>query len=275
MMRKFIYQFEAMSTSCELFLYATQKQHADSAAQAVLKETKRLEAKYNYYDEHSYLSQINSRVIQTLDGESKTLLQRAKQYYKCTNGIFDITVATLKTLYQEECTVEALEKRKIELLKFTGCEHFEIKRETIRFDNPHTKIDLGGFVKEYAVDRAVYILKKEKITAALVNYGGDIYALGQKPDGTSFRVGIKDPDNRSLHVDEVTLQDQALTTSASYERYYTVAQQQFSHIISKGNVSSTARSVTVISHNCVESGVYSTALMVDPTLKSHHKSIIL
>ena len=275
MSKKFIYQFDAMSTLCELTLFAAEKHKADKAAEAVVLETKRLEKKYNYYDPASLLSEINDRKTDRLDSETKSLLQRAKQYYSATNGIFDITVATIKALYRDEKDPEILQKKKEVLNTYVGCEHFSIKRDRIIFDNPHTQLDLGGFVKEYAVDRAVLLLKKSKISSALVNFGGDIYALGTKPDGQKFTVGIKDPKEPSRYAQQIELKDQALTTSASYERNYTIGSETFSHILSTTKETSLSRSVSVISSSCVESGVYSTALMIDASLPTKNRVLIL
>jgi len=273
-MKKYIYKFEAMSTPCELILYSLTKTKADEAAKAVLFESKRLEKKYNYYDKNSYLSQINSRQTLELDKESKSLFSRAKKYYTLTQGVFDISVATIKDLYKESLNIKELEAEKELLLSFVGCEHFTLNRNKIIFDNEFTKLDLGGFVKEYAVDRAVMILKKHKIISALVNYGGDIYALGKKPDGSKFKIGIKNPKNPKEYIKEVFLQNQALTTSASYERNYKIEDKIYSHIISKELSTSQAKSVSIISTNCVESGVYSTSLMIDEKIQTTNTVII-
>ena len=274
-MKKFVYKFNAMNTPCELILYSNEKLNSNSAAQAVLLEVKRLEKKYNYYDDDSILSKINSRSIQTLDNETKNILQRAKKYYKLTNGVFDITIATIKELYRNEKNVDEFKLKKEKLEPFLGCEHFNIKRDKITFDNQFTKIDLGGFVKEYAVDRAVTVLKKHKISSALVNFGGDIYALGLKPDGNKFSVGIKDPKDLNSFATEVLLLNEALTTSASYERNYNIGSKTYSHIISKKEPIVSPNSVSVISNNCVESGVYSTSIMIDTTIKTLNKTIVL
>ncbi len=274
-MQQFIYKFETMSTPCELIVFDNSKSKADSVAQAIVQESKRLEKKYSYYNPTSLLCKINSREVKQLDSETKSILQRAKQYYSATNGIFDITVATIKDLYTTLKNQTELEEEKARLLPFVGCEHFVIKKEKIIFDNPYTKIDLGGFVKEYAVDRAVTIVKKNKIAAALINFGGDIYAHGKKPDGKKFKVGIKDPKNRTNHAEFIELENEALTTSASYERNYTIENKTYSHIISKNESSQTPHSVTVISPSCVESGIYSTALMIDPTLQTSNRVLIL
>ena len=275
MMKKYGFNFDVMSTPCEILIYSDDPLHAQESAKAVLAEAKRLEKKYNYFDDTSLLSQINARSKDLLDSETKTLLKRAKQYYKSTDGLFDITVATIKDNYKEATEIALLEASLAALRPFVGCEHFQVKRDKIVFDNPHTKIDLGGFVKEYAVDRAVVILKKAKITSALVNFGGDIYALGAKPDGSHFKVGIKKPDNLAKHAEVVSLYNQALTTSASYERQYKVEDKVYSHIIKTQECEGSAKSVSVISPNCVESGVFSTALMLDSSLKQSHETIIL
>jgi len=264
-----------MSTPCKLIVYAKDKATADNSAMAVLNETKRLEKKYNYFKDDSLISAINNRQTNIIDSETKSILQRAKQYYTATNNTFDITIATIKDLYKNEKNISALEEKKKKLLEYVGCEHFTLKKEKIIFDNDYTKIDLGGFVKEYAVDRAAFILKKHKINAALVNYGGDIYALGKKPDGSKFKVGIKDPEDRSKYAREIELENQALTTSASYERNYTIEDKTFSHIISKEEKNSSPNSVTVISNSCVESGVYSTSIMIDRDIKTNNQVIIL
>ena len=268
---QYIYKFEAMTSPCELILFSDTKERADKVAGDILSEAKRLEKKYNYFDENSLLWQINRRKESRLDEESKSLLKRAKQYYKMTEGVFDITVATIKDLYTTQKTTHSLLKEKSALLQYVGCEHFEIKKDKIYFDNEFTKIDLGGFVKEYAVDKAVLIVKKNKIKSALINFGGDIYALGRKPNGEKFRVGIKDPKDKNVHIKFIEIENQALTTSASYERNYQIEDQNYSHIISKNESKNHPLSVTVVSKSCIESGVYSTSLMINPNLKTNNK----
>jgi len=263
-----------MSTPCEVVLYSNDKYRADEMAKLILNETKRLEKKYNYFSPTSYLSELNKRSTNILDSETKSLLQRAQKYYKSTGGIFDITVATIKDIYKLSGTLEELEEKKSMLEPFVGCEHFSIKKDKLLFDNEQTKIDLGGFVKEYAVDRAVHLLKKKKFTSALVNYGGDIYALGTKPKSEPFIIGIKDPNNPSQNITEVEISNQALTTSASYERNSKIEGETFSHIISTKKFKNEVLSATVISDNCIQSGVYSTSLMINPDLKTNDKVLL-
>jgi thiamine biosynthesis lipoprotein len=256
-----------MTTPCELQIYSHNKSQADQSAQHILQEAKRLEKKFNYFSPDSYLSAINQREVTHLDQESHTLLQRAKHYYTRTEKIFDITIGTIKDLYRTSTSLAQLQTEKEKLQAFVGCEHFTLKRSKVTFDNPYTKIDLGGFIKEYAVDRAVMLLKKRGITSALVNFGGDIYALGTKPNGHPYTIGLKDPKDPNCIALQVILENEALTTSGSYERQHTIQDKPFSHILSRKKETSLHHAISVVSASCLESGIYSTSLCVKPLMK--------
>ncbi|MCI0501024.1 MAG: FAD:protein FMN transferase [Epsilonproteobacteria bacterium] len=273
-MTKNIFQFEAMTTPCEVVIFLQDGIKAKAIANEILDNTKRLEKKYNYFSKDSFLSKLNDRIENRLDNETKELLQKGKLFYGKTNCIFDITIATIKPLYKLK-TLKELEEKKEALLSYMGCEHFMIKKEKLLFDNPFTKIDLGGMVKEFAVDEAVKILKKSKISHGLVNFGGDLYVLGTKPSGEKFTVGIKNPHNPTEHITTVTLENEALTTSAHYERNFTIEEESFSHIITSKKKSNEIISATVISPTTLLSGVYSTALLCDDTIKSQYKTITI
>ena len=263
-----------MTTPCELRFYNAPKIKCDKCANDILKEAKRLEKKYNYFNPKSYLHALNLRQTNILDNETKMLLQKAKTYYKTTNSIFDITIATIKDSYNLN-SIKSLQDDITSLKPYIGSEHFEIKRNYLLFDNSFTKIDLGGMVKEYAVDRALAISKKYKITSAIINFGGDIYAIGSKPNGEAFQIGIKNPHNPKEEMFTIPLSNMALTTSASYERKKIIENQTFSHIISKKDSKNIPLSSTVIAPSTLESGIFSTALMIDKDLNTKHKKYLV
>ena len=263
-----------MTSPCELHIYCNNDMKSRSIAKRVLVMAKELEHKYNFYNPNSYLSALNQRKSNALDAQTKDLLTRAKLFYGKTDGIFDITMGTL-TKSRKLPTVEEIESEMKRLRPFVGVEHFKIKKNRLLFDNPYTLIDLGGFVKEFAVDQAVKILKKEKIASALVNFGGDIYALGRKPNGQAFSIGIKNPLNPNEYITHAKISNQALTTSASYERNHKIEDRDYSHIISMDELQNRVLSATVISPSVVESGVYSTALMIEPTLNCPFEKILI
>ena len=262
-----------MTTPCEVHIFSDNEEKSRMVAGKILSRAKELEKKYNFYNEASLLSAINQRKLSKLDPQTEELLKRTKQFYEATNHIFDVTMGTLVQA-RKASTLEQVEEQKSKLLPFVGCEHFKIQRHKIVFDNPHTLIDLGGFVKEYAVDMGVKILKKHKISSALINFGGDIYALGSKPSGEPFSVGIKNPKKSTQYSMHCQISNQALTTSASYERNHTVEGKSYSHIISRSDKEEVL-SATVIAPTTLESGVYSTSLMVEPSLACSFEKILL
>jgi len=272
--KQHIYKFTVMTSPCEIHIYCNDEIKSRNIAKKILTMAKELEFKYNFYNSNSYLSALNQRKTNLLDTKTKDLLNRAKLFYGKTNGTFDITMGTL-TQARKLSTVEAVEERIKSLRPYLGIEHFKIKKNRLIFDNPHTLIDLGGFVKEFAVDQAIKILKKEKISSALVNFGGDIYALGSKPNQESFTIGIKNPLNPTEYLTHAKIANQALTTSASYERNHKVEDKRYSHIISTSDLQNQILSATVISSSVVESGVFSTALMIEPTLPIKLKKILI
>ena len=272
--KRHIYKFTLMTSPCEIHIFCDDANKSRSIASKILQRAKALEQKYNFYNPNSFLSAINQRKTDKLDPQTKDLLTRAKLFYTKTDGIFDVTMGTL-TATRKQKTVAKIEDEVKKLLPFVGMEHFKIKKNRISFDNPYTLIDLGGFVKEFAIEQSVKILKKEKINSALINFGGDIYALGGKPNAEAFSIGIKNPLNPTQNITTVRLKDQALTTSASYERHQKIEEKIYSHIIGREALQSKIISATVISSSVVESGVYSTALMVEPKLQISLEKILI
>ncbi len=269
-----MYKFTVMTSPSSLSIYCKSEEKARSVAKKILLMAKELEKKYNFYNETSYLSALNRREINKLDLQTKDILRRSKLFYNKTGGIFDITMGTL-VKSRRLSTIEAIRVEVERLSPFVGVEHFMIKKDKLFFDNPYTLIDLGGFVKEFAVDQAVKILKKEKIESALINFGGDIYALGLKPDGEAFSVGIRNPLSTNDYIAHVSISNQALTTSGSYERNHEVEGRCYSHIISKDDLEERILSATVIASSVVESGVFSTSLMINPKISTSLKTILI
>jgi thiamine biosynthesis lipoprotein len=99
--------------------------------------------------------------------------------------------------------------------------------------------------------------------------------LGTKPNGEAFRVGIKNPLNPTEYITHADITNQALTTSASYERSHIVEEKSYSHIISSSDLQLDIISATVISSSVMESGIFSTALMIQPKLSMKLKHFLI
>lgn len=262
------YRFTVFHTPCELQLFAPAKADTDRAAHAILKQAKRLEKRYNFFDPDSYLNRvINRRSEETvvLDAESAGIFAKVREYSEQVGHRFDITLGTVKGCY-DLSTLEAIHRCREEKAPFCGPERWRIGKKRLSVDNPHTLFDLGGVIKEYAVDEAAKILKRNRIVAGVVNFGGDLYVHGRHPEGRAFEVGIKDPQNPSRHIMTVELENSALTTSAHYERNRVVEGTVISHIVARDESRSTLQSATVIAPSALFCGIVTTAMMADETL---------
>lgn len=262
------YQFSAMTVNCELQLAAHSEAQARSVAEKVIQNTLRLQQKYNFHDARSWLnSQINNRSgsVVLLDEEASAVLHQVKALSSGVEQLFDITVGTLKPCFKQDNLVKALNLRK-RLTKSMGDKAWYLEGRELHFNNAVCRFDLGGVIKEFAVDQAAQIVKDAGISGALINFGGDIYVSGTKNSGAKFVVGVKNPANPQQMMFSVDLQDQALTTSGHYERQQRLGKRKISHILSDKGVDPRVLSVTVISDSVLCSGIYSTALTLKPDL---------
>ncbi|CAK3131792.1 FAD:protein FMN transferase [Vibrio crassostreae] len=207
----FVHRFHAMTVPCEVqilsidianFPEASAKEIADEIEQ----NTRRLEDKYNFYCEDSWLTQcINQRTScdVELDPESAEVFQHLDRLSQLTFDTFDTTVGSIKHLLKQK--PKMLHSHAFQALSSAlGKQAWELKgavdlqRTRLHAPDSRTRFDFGGVIKEYAVDQAVEVGKQRGATSMLVNFGGDIYALGTKPDGSPFNIAVLDPrDNKT------------------------------------------------------------------------------
>jgi len=266
MIQKYNYHFTCMTTPCQIVLYADDRKLVDQVAREIEANTFRLEKKYNFFSDDSLIAEINHRSNQRvpIDQETRHVLLQVRELSTKTQGCFDITVGTLKQCLKLKTAaeVEACRRR---LKKLIGSESWQIEGEHLCFANPQVQIDLGGVIKEYAVDQGAAIAKKEGLPA-LVNFGGDIFVNHIKPGGKPFQVAIKNPKKPDEQLAVIQLKNQGLTTSAHYERSSVIDGKRFSHIIGEQSGEINILSATVISNSVLMSGIFSTSLMLNPSM---------
>ena len=254
-----------MTTMCRVKLYTAHKSKAEACFLEIKKNTLLLEKKYNFYDKNSYLNQkINQRRGNkvSIDKQTFEVLQEVHELSLATNGVFDISVGTLKSCYKLD-TLAKVEECLNSKRKYTGLGSWYLQDKKLRFKDKKTLLDLGGVIKEYAVDEAIKIAKKHQVASALINYGGDIFTYGYKDNNEAFSIGIKNPQNPTENIAIVPLDNQALTTSANYERSHNIEGKSFSHIIGATTKGSDIISSTIIADSVLCSGVYSTVFMLE------------
>ena len=95
------------------------------------------------------------------------------------------------------------------------------------------QLDVGAIGKGYAAERAAELLMDKAVTGYVLNIGGNIRAIGSKPDGNGWETGITHPNKSSdeRFIRRVNIENISLVTSGDYERYYTVGGVKYHHII--------------------------------------------
>lgn len=231
-------QVIAMDTAMTFTAYGVNSTKADYAAE---EEVYRLEAMLSRTDGDSQVAQLNSQGTAVVDQELWDLIQTAMDYTAATEGAFDITVAPVLLAwgfttdnYQVPTQAEL-----DTLLPLVGTEHIHELGDngdgtvTVELD-PGTQIDLGAIGKGYASDRVAAIFREYEIPRGLLRLGGSVLAIGDRPDGEAWRVGIQDPkepNSADALAAVLNLTDAYAVTSGSYQRYFEQDGKTYHHII--------------------------------------------
>src|SRR5690606_13732097 len=125
-------------------------------------------------------------------------------------------------------------------------------------------LDLGGIAKGYSVDRAVDALRRHGIEHALVNVGGDLYALGRSPDGDPWQIGVRAAAAPQQLAGTIALTDAAVATSGDYEQFFTHGGRVYHHLLDPATAApraSSLHSVTVQAASCMSADAAATAAL--------------
>lgn len=260
--------FEAMGSPCEIKLYADSKARAHHLSRRVIEEVERLEAKYSRYLGASLLSKIN-RIAKAggsleLDPETSGLLDYVEACWEQSLGLFDVTSGLLRKAwnFRDQTLPDAGEIEN--LLGRVGWHRLSWKRPLLSFPEAGLELDLGGAVKEYAVDRVAALCWEAGIRHGLINLGGDIKVMGPHPGGHPWAIAIRHPREPERIARTVHLRSGAMASSGDYERCILVNGKRYGHVLhpKTGWPVSGLASVSVIAEFCVVAGSASTIAML-------------
>jgi FAD:protein FMN transferase len=269
----FQHHFVAMTTHCALQWYGLDAVPSQRLALQIQTRVQSLERRYNYHQRSSWLSTaINQRRSSTvaLDAECARVLALVREHSQHTLGAFDITLATCQAHLQSAQDAQAVAAVYTRLAPYLGLDRWQLNGRKLEFDNPITRLDLGGVIKEHAVDVAADMAQNGGARSGLINFGGDLFAWGRKPDGTRFVAATPHPQAPQKMLFGLDLQDQALTTSAHYARRRCLPDgSTLSHVLGAPpwGQPSAWLSASVVSRSALLSGIYSTALLVRSDLR--------
>lgn len=258
-------QIFAMDTIMTLTAYGTQSEEAVDAAVA---EIYRLEDLLSATDPESEVSQINGKAgeVTRVSREVSDLLESALEISSLTDGAFDITIAPVLKLWgfpSGEYRIPGPDEL-AEAMTCVGYEKVRTADEEVTL-LPGMGIDLGGIAKGYTGDCVLNTLSQFGITSALINLGGNVQAVGTKPDGGLWNIAVRDPEEDGS-IGILAVSDTAVITSGGYERYFEGGDGvRYHHIIDPGTgypADSGLASVTIVCGRGVIGDSLSTALFV-------------
>ncbi|MBI3526182.1 MAG: FAD:protein FMN transferase [Betaproteobacteria bacterium] len=256
-----------MAGPCEITLAAIDDARARHLANLAIAEVRRIEHKYSRYRADSVVSQINTwaGVAWTAcDAETEALFGYADALYAASGGLFDISSGVLRRAWDFHAQRIPTDAALASLRKLIGWTRAERESGRIRLPMIGMEIDFGGFGKEYAADRAAALLLEQNAIHGLVNLAGDIRVLGSKPDGSPWRLGIRDPRNPTGTIADIEVSGGALATSGDYERFFEANGRRYCHILDprSGMPVDYWRSVSVLAPLAIAAGSHATIVML-------------
>ncbi len=255
----------ALDTVCTISLYGENEESTLDAVCAMIQEYEQRWSRTIPNSEVSVLNAANGAQT-AVSTATVELLQTAQFYSIATEGAFDITTAPLTDLWKaaEQSGTLPDEAALSAACATTGAYRMQFGVDTATLERG-TSIDLGGIAKGAIADKVSEALKAGGCSSALIDLGGNIVALGSKPNGEPFHIGIADPQKEEALIATVAVSDRAVVTSGSYQRGYEIAGEWYSHILDPKTgypVENDLASVTILAPLALDADVLSTACFV-------------
>ena len=222
---------------------------------------------------NSYVREINAASgIQAVSVPKAVyeVIRQGLAFSRLSGGKFDITSGPIVALWgigsQEAKVPDEFELgQAVSLVGYEGVTLIEDTRG-VMLEAAGMAIDLGGIAKGYAADSAVELLRSRGVKSGLLNFGGNVYALGSKPDGTDFRIALQHPRKGAgafLGILEVS--SLSVVTSGKYQRYLEQEGVRYHHILDTTTgypVENGIESVTIVATSSLAADALSTTVFI-------------
>ncbi len=257
-----------MGTTIRVELWHPDSEKRRDGIARVMKEMDHVNRLMSPYIKDSQLSKINENAHKEpvkVDEDLFRVIQASLEFSKLTNGAFDITYASVGYLFNYRKNIKPSEEEISNAKSYINYKNviLNASENTVSFAKQGVKIDLGGIAKGYAVDQSIQLLKEIGVKHALVSAGGDTGLLGDRR-GRPWLVGIRDPANKEKAIAMMPLQNEALSTSGDYERFFIEDGVRYHHIIhpATGKSASEVRSASIIGADAMTTDALSTSVFV-------------
>lgn len=235
---------------------------------------------YNNYEGVNNIKTINDNAGKTavaVDEEIIKLLLMAKDMYTLTEGKLNVAMGAVLRVWHDYREAGTLDPSSalvppMELLKEKAL-HTDIDKlvineaeKTVFLTDPEMSLDVGAIAKGYATSRVAQECIEKGYTNLAISVGGNVYTIGTHDDGTLWKVAVQNPladsDTQDGNILDLYVSDTSVVTSGSYQRYYTVNNVRYHHIIDPQTLmpKNDCLSVTIICPDSALADALSTAL---------------
>jgi thiamine biosynthesis lipoprotein len=265
------WQGSALGAEVSIEIHHPDRAEAERLVERCVLEVRRLEQQFSLYRPDSAISILNrTGILVAPDADMVALLQTSLRFAGITGGAFDPTVQPLWQLHADHFSSgksgsDGPSPQKLaEALVKVGHAGLLVGEDRIALLRRGAAITLNGIAQGFATDRVVERLRRAGLSTTLVNMG-EIRAIGARPEGTPWRVGLGDPELPGLLTETVDLVDRAVATSAGAGfRFDSIG--RFTHLFdpATGRSPSRYRTVSVIAPTATEADALSTAFSLMP-----------
>jgi thiamine biosynthesis lipoprotein len=261
-----------METVVNVTIPHKNSKEADRVMELIFREIKRVEKMASAFDEGSEVYRINKLADKQPVTVSKKLffvIKKSLEYTKSTEGAFDISIAPIIWLWgfggEGKNKIPSQDKLN-RIIPLVDCRYIVLdeNKSTISFRKKGMKIDLGGVVKGYAVDRAIEILLQEGIKDAMVEAGGDLRVIGHPPGRRKWHIGVQHPRHSDKILTVLKMSNKSVATSGDYENYFFEKEIRYHHLMNPktGKPSRDCISVTILTGDTLKADILATAVFV-------------
>ncbi|OKO92029.1 thiamine biosynthesis protein ApbE [Bradyrhizobium sp. NAS80.1] len=270
------WQGSALGAQVSIEIYHPDRAEAERLVGSCLLDVRRLEQQFSLYRQDSAICTLNrTGILVAPDPDMVALLEASLAFGDLTGGAFDPTVQPLWLLYADYFSSERPDpngppsEKLAEVLTRVGHRGLLVTPDRITLAHRGAAITLNGIAQGFATDKVVEKLRKAGLSTTLVNMG-EIRAIGSRPEGGPWRVGLADPDRPGALTETIDLVDRAVATPAGAGFRFD-ATGRFTHLFdpTTGLSPSLYRTVSVVAPSATEADALSTAfsLMSIPRIR--------
>ncbi|WP_026881593.1 FAD:protein FMN transferase [Clostridium akagii] len=234
--RQFVKEFYSLGTTMTLMVNGKK---GEKALDEAMKKVMNIDDKMSVFKDYSEISKINKNAggkLQIVSEDTYFVIKKAIEFCHLSQGTFDITIRPIVGLWgigSDNARIPSQIEidNKLKLINYKDVVLDE-NSNSVGLKYKNQEIDLGGIAKGYAADQVKNIFLNRGIKSALINLGGNVFAMGEKTNGDKWKIGIQNPlSPRGEFVGIISIINKSVVTSGNYERYFDVEGKRLQHII--------------------------------------------